>query len=346
MSQIAYMQPTPLKPFKKIGPLFTSSHFKDAKDPCIAYDGKNWHLYGSGGSVTREEWRIIHAMAPDIEGPWTEVAPAVLRGLDGPRVAAPSVVYDPVDRLYHMAVQKDFMAIGGSIEYLVSKGGMTFTRMNTVLDPIEGSTEAGLYDPHFSIINDRRCMVYAGIPALMTYDRPFTPQPDVFLAQSESNLWSGPWKRVKKILDHDDIGWHHNKREHPDYEWGIEGPQLVPLPDGSVLLNATCFIEEGKRGTRQRVFFAHGPSPEGPFRSLGPVLSGREEEWESGENGHATVWVKDGVIYLFYQARSQTDPEPTNNNWRYGLALYKVEDVLQRVALDITWGATEPKNEK
>jgi hypothetical protein len=174
-------------------------------------------------------------------------------------------------------------------------------------------------------------MVYSGMPAIMTYERSFTPQPDVYLAKSERNMWCGPWQRIQRILDHDAIAWHHNKREHPDYEWGIEGPQLIELPNGSVLLNATCFIEEGRRGTRQRVFFAHALTPDGTYTSLGPVLSERDQEWESGENGHATVYIKDDVMYLFYQARSQTRPEPPENNWHYGLAQFRVEDVLAAV---------------
>ncbi|MES2216431.1 MAG: hypothetical protein V4481_04000 [Patescibacteria group bacterium] len=322
------MQSKPLTAFKKIGPLFTSTHFKDAKDPCVVFDGVGWHIYGSGGSVSKETWQILHATAPDIEGPWKEEEPVALLGIDGPHVAAPSVYFDQVDCLFHMAVQKDFMSIGGSIEYLVSANGKTFTRMSTILDPIGGTSEAGLYDPHFSLIGNSRYMAYSGIPAVMTYDRPFVPQPDVYLAKSDRNLWSGPWQRVRKILDHEQISWHHNKREHPDYEWGIEGPQLVELPDGSILLNATCFIEEGRRGTRQRVFFAHSLTVDGTYTSLGPVLSERDAEWESGENGHATVFIKDTIVYLFYQARSQSNPEPTQNNWHYGLALFRVEDVI------------------
>jgi hypothetical protein len=124
------------------------------------------------------------------------------------------------------------------------------------------------------------------------------------------------------------IAWHHNRREHPDYEWGIEGPQLLELPDGTVLLNATCFIEEGRRGTRQRVFFAVADNPLGPYTTLGPVLAERErDEWESGENGHASALIHENNLYLFYQARSQADPTPVLNNWRYGLAVFNLEEI-------------------
>lgn len=321
----------PLTPLRRIGPLFESTHVKDVKDPCIAFDGTTWHLYGSGGDTVREEWEILHATAPDIEGPWTEEPPVILRGVEGPRVAAPSVLYDPEDKLFHMAVQKDFIEVGGGIAYLVSADGRTFTKMRTLIRPTN-EREAGLYDPQFCVIDRKKYLVYSGVPETLTHpDRWWrAPQPDVYLAKSTTDYWSGHWKRMKAILRHEDIAWHHNAREHPDYEWGIEGPELVQLPDGSVLLNATCFIEEGRRGTRQRVFFAVADSVTGPYTSIGPVLFPTEGTlWENGENGHASSWIVGDELYLFYQARSQEVVEPKEaNNWRYGIAVYAIEDIL------------------
>lgn len=326
---------TSLRPVRTIGPLFESTRFKDTKDPCICFDGTMWHIYGSGGDTYREEWEILHATAPIIDGPWTEHDPVVLRGVEGPHVAAPSVVYDPVDNLFHMAVQKDFMDIGGGIAYLVSGNGHVFTKMRTIVEP-KGSVESGLYDPHFSIIGGKKYLVYSGIPAGMTsHGLPprQAPQPDVYLARSVTDQWSGVWKRMKAILRHEDIAWHHNSREHPDYEWGIEGPQVLELPSGHVLLNATCFIEEGRRGTRQRVFFAIAETVTGPYFSLGPVLPTSLTdfpEWENGENGHASAQVVGDELYLFYQARSQAVAEPKEaNNWRYGIAVFSIEDLLR-----------------
>jgi hypothetical protein len=323
------MERISLHPLKRRGPLFESAHFKDTKDPCIVYDGAVWHIYGSGGNISKEEWHILHATAERIEGPWKEQDPVILQGLQGKHVAAPSVMYDSQDKLFHMAIQEDFMNIGGGVEYLVSADGKRFTRMDTLLKPLSGGSEAGLYDPHFSVIGNKKYLVYSGIPSTMPFDRPFIPQPDVYLAESESGTWAGPWKRIKKILDHDDIAWHHNKREHPDYEWGIEGPQLIELPGGKVLLNATCFLEEGGRGTRQRVFFALADMPEGPYKSIGPVLSARDEEWESGENGHASACIEHDLLYLFYQARSRSNPDGNENHWRYGIAEYSINDIAK-----------------
>jgi len=200
--------------------------------------------------------------------------------------------------------------------------------MRTLVMP-RGANEAGLYDPHFASIGSKKYLVYSAIPEAMAVEgRPFIPQPDVYLARSMSDRWAGYWKRVKAILRHEDIAWHHNRREHPDYEWGIEGPQLVELPNGWVLLNATCFIEDAKFGTRQRVFFALSKDVKGPYASLGPVLTRRENEWESGENGHASAWAMDTDLYLFYQARSQSNPEVRENNWRYGIAVFSIDQIL------------------
>jgi hypothetical protein len=156
------------------------------------------------------------------------------------------------------------------------------------------------------MVNGRKYLVYSAMPEFAR-----VPQPDIYLARSVSDTWYGPWERLGKILDHDDLS-HHNPRTHPDYEWGIEGAQLVGLPDGRVLLNATCFLPEGTRGSRQRVFFAIADEVMGPYHSLGPVLSPSEP----GENGHSTVFVDGQELTLFYQSRLST----TGHRWRFGIA--------------------------
>ncbi len=329
-----------IRPIKRIGPLISETRFKDLKDPCICFDGTTWHIYGSGGDTFPEEWEIAHATAPSIEGPWTEQPAVILRGVYGPHVAAPSVMYDPEDKLFHMAVQKDFMSFKGNdpgIAYLVSADGHVFTKMRTILRP-NHHNEVGLYDPHLSVIKGQKYCVYAGVPdSFFMAEHGFTvPQPDVYLAKSMTDRWAGEWKRMKAILRHEDIAWHHNGREHPDYEWGLEGPQLVELPNGKVLLNATCFLAEGRRGTRQRVFFALADRIEGPYESLGPVLSTEQSsdaehpgagEWENGENGHASAIVHDDKLYLFYQGRPQVIADPVQANiWRWGMAVFNLSD--------------------
>ncbi len=275
----------------------------DLKDPCPVFDGRRWHIFGSAGTVTSETWKIFHATSPAIEGPWTQHA-LIDPGLDGTGVAAPGVVFE--DGVFHMFIQTEFMKSGGRCEHLVSNDGFVWVALPTALHAIPDTGEDGIYDPHPAVIGGEKYLAYSGMAKFSS-----VPQPDVYLAKSRSGTWFGPWDRLGKILDHDDVP-HHNPRGQLDYEWGIEGPQLVQLADGRVMLNATCFLPQGARGSRQRVFFAIADSVTGPYRTVGPVL----EQLEPGENGHSTVLVTGEDITLFYQSRA-TD---TNQRWRYGVA--------------------------
>lgn len=283
-------------------PLFQPADIDDVKDPCPVFDGTGWHLYGSGGTVTTETWKVFHATAPALEGPWVQ-QPLIDLGIEGSGVAAPGVIFD--DGLFHMFIQTEFMKHGGRCAHLVSQDGFTWRQHPTAISADPTTGEDGIYDPHPAVVGGQKYIVYSGMPLVDS-----VPQPDVYLARSRSNTWYGPWDRLGKILDHEDIP-HHNPRHHPDYEWGLEGAQLVELPDGRVMLNATCFLPQGERGTRQRVFFALADRVEGPYRSIGPVL----EPLEPGENGHSTVLVSGNELTLFYQSRLRA----TEHRWRYGL---------------------------
>jgi hypothetical protein len=316
---------------KRFGPIAECETYSELKDPCVVFDGELWHVYGSGIPRTGGRLRVIHLSAHDPFGVWTECADVILEGVDKPNAVAPGVVFDPTDRKFHMAIQEDFTTIGGSIEYLVSADGTHFVKVGTLLSPVPDAGEAGLYDPHLSEIGGEKYLVYAGMSGRIPHGRPFIPQPDIFLAKSTTGLWAGPYERIGKILDHDDIHWHHNRLDHHDYEWGIEGPQLLGLPDGRVLLNATCFLEKGERGTRQRVFFALAPGPQGPYESIGPVLIDEHispaspfapGEWEAGENGHASAILHQDEILLFYQARGRRGSPYLE--WKYGIAVFKI----------------------
>ena len=294
-----------------IFPLFQPQSVEDLKDPCPVFDGERWHLFGSSGAVKSETWSILHATAPQLLGPWTEHAPIAL-AIHGTGVAAPGVIFE--GGVFHLFVQTEFMKPGGRCEHAVSNDGFNWVLLEPALYSSPGSAEEGLYDPHPAIIGGKRYLVYSGMPAFSR-----VPQPDIFLARSSSGSWYGPWQRMGKILDHNELP-HHNKREHPDYEWGLEGAQLVELPDGRILLNATCFLPSGKRGSRQRVFFAVADRVEGPYRTVGPVL----DPGEPGENGHSTVLIEGNELSLLYQCRRET----TSHHWRYGLAKCVVDMLI------------------
>ena len=232
-------------------------------------------------------------------------------------MAAPGVIYDC--GVFHMFIQTEFMKSGGRCEHVVSDDGFHWVVLNSALVAVPDTDEDGIYDPHPALIDGKRYIAYSGMPKFTR-----VPQPDIYLARSQSDSWFGPWKRVGKILDHADLP-HHNSRQHPDYEWGIEGAQLVELPDGRILLNATCFLPDGPRGSRQRVFFAVADRVDGPYRTVGPVL----DPEEPGENGHSTVIIEGSQLFIFYQSRRAA----TNHRWRYGVARCDLKgDVLSKVA--------------
>ncbi|MDQ3076484.1 MAG: hypothetical protein M3Q63_00295 [bacterium] len=319
-----------IKLVSKSGPLFQTSLYKDTKDPCGVFDGNQWHIFGSGGSVRTETWKILHATAQDAKGPWVEQNHVILDGVAGDHVAAPGVLYDKGENLFHMFVQTDFLAVGGTIEYLTSQNGNTFKKINTALTPLVDTGEAGLYDPHPAVIHGEKYITYSGTPRVQSHGTYFVSQPDLYLAKSTSKNWEGPWERLGKIVDHEHIKEHHNQKDHPEYEWGIEGPQLIELPQGKILLNATSFSPQGRYGTRQRVFFAIADNVAGPYKSLGIVLDENLEEWESGENGHATGVVQDSTLLLFYQARAGTNTQDIlANDWQYGIAHFDLTEIFK-----------------
>ncbi len=318
-----------VRPVRREGPLFEPEDYLDAKDPCIVHDGSRWHIFGSRGSIVDERWRLLHATAPSPDGPWTDGDALELAGMAGDRIAAPGVVF--ADGKFHMFVHSDFLTAASSVEHLVSEDGRRFVHRDTVVRAEPLSDEAGIYDPHPAEIGGRKYVVYSATGGIVSgQGGPFRPQPDLYLVESLSGSWDGPWERRGRVLDQETLP-HHNRKDDPHYEWGVEGPQLLELPGGLVLLNATCFLPGPRMGIRQRVFFAAARSAEGPFATLGPVLDTADAApWEAGENGHASAILTGDELHLFYQGRHASDErDHRNNRWRHGHAVFALEDVMR-----------------
>jgi hypothetical protein len=281
--------------------------FSHIKDPCIVFDGRMYHLFGTGAKGARDPWEIAHFTAIKPQGPWTEAAPSEIRGMHAPRACAPGVVYD---KGFHLFIHTDCFELGGTIEYAFSPDGSVFTHVNTALTSAAGA-EAGIYDAHPALVErngkKEHYLTYSGMPRV--------GHGDIYLARASS--WRGPWERLGCILRHEEVQ-HHNQHADADYEWGLEGAQVVQLPEG-FLLNAVCFLPEKPFGSRQRVFFAFSRDIAGPYTSLGPMLTPPSAGWDSAENGHASVLVQQDLLHLFYQARAAHTP------WRYGLLSIRLE---------------------
>lgn len=295
------------------GPLFSSGHFIYIKDPCVVFDGVLWHMFGTGDKGFNIQ--IFHAVSEASDGGWREVLPTQLHGVEGDVLAAPGIWYDSDEALFHMFIQTDCFALNGRIEHLTSKDGSEFHYSDTSLHSGPGLEEAGIYDPHPAEINERKYLVYSGMSQV--------GQPDIFLARSITNTWYGPWVKEGCIVSHEHID-HHNQLGHEDYEWGLEGAQLVALPNGLILMNSVCFLPDAPKGQRQRVFFAVSNDIRGPYVSLGPLIKPPKQGWDSAENGHASCLIEEDRLRCYYQARS-LDSEFAP--WNCALATLNVRDI-------------------
>jgi hypothetical protein len=294
--------------------LYRPTRYPDVKDPSPTFDGRLWHLFGTGCGVPGGV-QILHSTAPSLDGPWTECEPSRLLGVDHIRFpSAPGVTYDPGDGRLHLFLQQDFNILGGVIEHLVSDdGGCTFRRSDTALDSVPGSAEAGVYDPDPAEVDGVKYLTYSAMSVV--------GQPDIYLARSVSGSWSGPWARLGPILGHEDVAFH-NQIGEDDYEWGLEGPQLCALPDGTVLLTAVCFLSDRPRGERQRLLLAAAPDPLGPYELLGPLV----EPVGAGENGHGSSVVVGDDLHVVYQERSGPDMR-----WHYRHSVASLAELHARV---------------
>jgi hypothetical protein len=282
---------------------FDASDYLEVKDPCPVFDGHRWQLFGTGVTGPHS-FELLHSVADDLAGPWESKAPISLKDISGGCVGAPGVIAE--DGLLHMFVQTEYNRAGGTIEHLVSAdGGRAFERLPTALTSVAGTDEAGIYDPHPALIAGERLLVYSAFDVV--------GKPDLHLARSASETWDGPWQRLGPILIHENVPWH-NQHGNESYEWGLEGAQLVALPDGRTLLNAVGFRTDAPAGSRQRVFLAVGESSTGPFDVSQPAVTPPGGDF-AGENGHATIVIERDCLAVFFQERDAPD-----GKWRYALA--------------------------
>jgi hypothetical protein len=295
--------------------LYAPSRYPDVKDPSPVFDGERWHLFGTGCGL-ESGLEILHSTSPRVEGPWREEAPVVLLGVDYiSSPAAPGVCFE--EPLLHMFLQHDFNRLGSDIEHLVSDdGGASFVARDTALRSVARSPEAALYDPDPCTFRGEHYLTYAAMSVV--------GEPELYLARSTTRSWDGPWQRLGCILEHAQVE-AHNQIGDDDYEWGLEGPHLLELPDGRCLLTAVCFLSSRPRGQRQRVLSAVADGPEGPYTVLGPLVEPQTHDG-SGENGHGTAVLSRGQVHLVYQERAG-DERP----WRYRRAVLddiRVRDII------------------
>jgi hypothetical protein len=301
----------PGPPLRRARVAFFDDRYTQTKDPCPVLAAGTWHLFGTGWSRGDDRPQILHARASAVDGPYAAANLSIPVGIGGSGVAAPGVIFDRGE--FHMFLQTDFARPGGSIEHLTSPDGEGFEHRDTALTSDRDLDEACIYDAQPALIGGKPFIVYAAGRV---------GHPQIHLAESIAGSWAGPWRRHGAILTEAQISFH-NQPGAPEYEWGLEGPQLLELPDGTVLLDAVCFLAGQRRGTRQRVFLAIAGSPIGPYRVMGLPVQPIPGQWDAGENGHAGAVLVDDGLTLLYQGRRSAE-----SRWALGsvtFALPRVE---------------------
>lgn len=280
----------------------------DVKDPCPVFARGGWHLFVSGGHDEYRGWNMAHFVSADIAGPYSLQSKGGIVH-QGFHISGPGVIYD-VGK-FHVLVQTDYAHPGGDIVYATSDNGDDWSVPEIVLSSLPGTFEAGIYDAHPSRVDGICVLTYAAFPE----PNGTAPQPDIHYATADR--WSGPWVRLGPLLRHEQVVLH-NRRDHHDYEWGLEGPQVLELPSGRILLTFVSFVD-GPRGTRQRLRHAIADRLGSPFIVIEPQIA----PVAGGENGHGVTLNVEGSLMAVYQDRAYGKP------WRPAVAgLYGLSDVM------------------
>jgi len=204
--------------------------------------------------------------------------------------------------------------VGGVIDHLTSSDGVNFYMADVAMRSKKDTFHAGIYDPQPAIINNKKYITYSA------FNR--KSHANIYLLESISNSWNGPWKHRGLIFSHNDILLQHNHHKSKNYEWGLEGSQLIQLPDNRIVLIGVCFLPSGEFGTRQRLFLATSNKIEGPYYLLCQASVNSTDE-NITENGHGGMVLINGVLNILFQGRSNLTKQP----WRYYFAKVDIKEI-------------------
>jgi hypothetical protein len=120
-----------------------------------------------------------------------------------------------------------------------------------------------------------------------------------------------------------------------NFEWGLEGMQILRLPNDLYALLGVCFLSNEPIGSRQRAFMAISDKITGPFLPLGLLVEPKEDNgWGDGENGHASAEIIGDKLHILYQARkpSLNDAplaERLEARWQLGEAICDLPELCR-----------------
>jgi hypothetical protein len=277
--------------------------FFQVKDPTVVPlpDG-TYAMYCTLDASYMKPGLIGRFSASSPGGPWQEEEPAVLEGITGPEVCAPSVVMEMKDGrpLFKMYIQTSCFHEDGIIAVANSTDGIHFKAEPPAMTKEDvPAPVVGLYDVAVSDVvrggEQYDCIVFSAYRSVGCGD--------VYIALREKG--ANHWETPQLALKQEDVPFH-NKPGSANFEWGLEGVKVVQLADDAFLMIGVCFLDKSKaeRGTRQRVFFAASGSPGGPFLPMSTPIDPTPYSGGTGENGHADIIDLGGKIGILYQERA------------------------------------------
>lgn len=288
----------------------TTGYF-EIKDPTVIQmpDG-TWQMYASVGTSVTQSWFIGHFEAQHPAGPWQELEPVKMIGVEGSEVCAPQVLFDDSTGtpLWKMYVQTTCFHENGVIAVAQSTDGTNFVGLPEpamTQDRVPPSPNTppvvGLYDVAISEYTQNgkvyECMMFSGYRRIGCGD--------LYMSVREKSVVETKWDTPRLILAQEDVPYHNNPGSL-NFEWGLEGAKLVQLAENAYIMIGVCFLEKGHehRGTRQRVFLAAAETPFGPFTPISLPLEPTKYESGQGENGHPDTIDLGSSIGILYQERT------------------------------------------
>lgn len=303
----------------------TDKEFFQVKDPTVVSlpDG-TYAMYATLDASYMKPGLVGRFTATDPAGPWQEETPAKIEDIDGPEVCAPSVVLEQKDgrTVYKMYIQTSCFHEDGVIAAATSEDGIHFRAEPVAMTKDDVSEPVvSLYDVAVSDVTRGKkeydCMTFSGYREIGCGD--------VYVSMREKGTES--WGAPKRALKQEDVPFH-NRPGSKDFEWGLEGTKLVQLAEDAYLMIGVCFLSEGERGTRQRVFFAAAATPDGPFQAMNTLIDPTPYKEGTGENGHAETIDRGDKIGILYQERAG---EGRDKPWHLRYAEVEKAELLREI---------------
>lgn len=309
-------------------PQHLEKHY-EIKDPSVVQVAPDkFMMYASVGNSIEQSWKVGRFVASNPSGVWQEIEPVEFHDLLGPQLCAPAVVYEEKDGkpLWSMYIQTACFEENGIIALATSEDGQHFYGTPQPLatkDTVEQNRfpVVGVYDVGISTINMNgeqiQCMLYSGYRRIGCGD--------IYLSTKRAN--ESEWSRGVCLLTQEDVPFH-NRPDYEHFEWGLEGAKLEQLADDCFLLIGVCFVPKPNEflGTRQRVFYAVGKTPIGPFTPIDTPFLPHNYEERLGENGHPDTLVLNDKLYVIYQQRAGN-----GHPWYLRVAEYGVAEFKDRL---------------